>query len=139
MGFVLFGVVLFLLGIAVIIWIKNTNAAAARYQAMTPEERQEYNAAQAKIREAAERERLRRQERSDQWTFGPINPAMICPHCQTKGQIRSKLVDKKKGISGGKATAAVLTGGLSTLATGLSRHEEVTQARCGNCKSLWSF
>ena len=62
--------------------------------------------------------------------YGPINPVLICPHCQTKGMVRTKAVDQKKGISGGKATGAVLTGGLSVLATGLSRKERLTQAHC---------
>jgi hypothetical protein len=69
---------------------------------------------------------------------GFVNPALICPHCQTKGQVRTKLVKHKMGISGGKATAAVLTGGFSVLATGLSRKEEFTEACCGNCGSKWS-
>jgi hypothetical protein len=64
---------------------------------------------------------------------------MICPHCQVKGQTRTKIVENKRGVSGGKATAAILTGGISLLATGLSRKEEATQARCGNCSNLWSF
>jgi hypothetical protein len=139
MGFAFAGVVLSVLGVAVTLWVKKTNAAAARYQAMTPDEREKYHAAQASRREAAERERRARQDRSDRWAFGPVNPAMICPHCQAKGHIRTKLVDKKKGISGGKATAAILTGGVSLLATGLSRKEEFTQARCGNCQSVWVF
>ena len=70
---------------------------------------------------------------------GPINPAMVCPHCQEKGKIRTKLVDRKKGISGTKATGAILTGGVSMLATGLSRKERLTQAHCGNCKNSWEF
>jgi len=32
---------------------------------------------------------------------------------------------------------AVLTGGLSLLATGLSRKERVTEAQCGNCRVKW--
>ena len=45
----------------------------------------------------------------------------------------------KKGISGGKATGAVLTGGLSLLATGLSRKEMVREAYCYNCKMTWQL
>ena len=71
--------------------------------------------------------------------FGALNPAMVCPHCTSKGQVRTKQVTNKKGISGGKATAAVLTAGFSILATGLSRKEMATQARCGACKNVWSF
>ncbi len=71
--------------------------------------------------------------------YGPINPAMTCPHCETKGKVRTTKVKQKKGVSGGKATAAVLTGGLSILATGLSRKEEVTQAHCDKCDNTWVF
>ena len=71
--------------------------------------------------------------------YGPENSAYICPHCQTPGHVRTKQVTRDKGISGAKATGAVLTGGLSILATGLSRREAVTQAHCGNCGSTWCF
>ena len=71
--------------------------------------------------------------------FGPLNPKFVCPHCQTRGEVRTKPTDRKKGISGGKAAGAVLTGGLSILVTGLSRHETVTAARCGHCGSTWDF
>ncbi len=51
--------------------------------------------------------------------YGPINPVLVCPHCRKKGSVRTRGVDRKKGISGGKATGAILTGGLSVMATGL--------------------
>jgi hypothetical protein len=71
--------------------------------------------------------------------WGPLNPPLVCPHCQEKGQVRAKTRTQKKGISGGKATAAVLTAGTSLLAVGLSRKEKATQAHCGNCNSTWQF
>ena len=71
--------------------------------------------------------------------WGNLNDAYICPHCQTKGFVHTKPVTRKKGISGAKATGAVLTGGLSILATGLSRKEGSTQAHCTNCNSTWDF
>lgn len=52
---------------------------------------------------------------------------------------RRKRVVNNKGVSGGKATGAILTGGVSLLATGLSRKEAQTQARCGHCTSSWAF
>jgi len=70
---------------------------------------------------------------------GKLRKEIICPHCQTKGQIRTKETKRKKGISGAKATGALLTGGLSILATGLSRKEVGTEAYCGNCKSICFF
>lgn len=78
-----------------------------------------------------------RYEKELKW--GLPNPAYICPHCQTKGRVFTKSVKRKKGVSGAKATGAVLTGGLSLLATGLSRKEGLTQAHCCNCDCSWDF
>ena len=66
-------------------------------------------------------------------TYGPVNPQLVCPHCGVAGHVRAKSVKAKQGISGGKATGALLTGGVSILATGLSRKQRVTQCQCGNC------
>lgn len=65
--------------------------------------------------------------------------AMICPHCQTKGSVSTKSITQKKGVSGGKATAAIMTGGISMLATGLSRKEQATEAHCSRCGATWRF
>jgi hypothetical protein len=70
---------------------------------------------------------------------GALNAHMVCPHCSAKGQVRTKRTTLKKGVSGGKATAALLTGGISLLATGLSRKEPRTEARCDVCSNTWSF
>ena len=78
-------------------------------------------------------------EQNAQMLYGALNPQMICPHCNTSGKIRTKPMTQKKGVSGGKATAAVLTGGISLLATGLSRKESSTQAHCTNCSNTWFF
>ncbi len=72
-------------------------------------------------------------------SWGVINTAITCPHCHQKGGVRTKMVDRKKGISGAKATGAILTGGLSLFATGLSRKEEMTQAHCNKCNSTWDY
>ena len=64
---------------------------------------------------------------------------IVCQHCQTKGFVSVEKLRQKQGISGGKATAAVLTGGISVVATGLSSHEWVTQANCSNCGTQWVF
>jgi hypothetical protein len=70
---------------------------------------------------------------------GKLNPQLFCPHCQVTGKVRTKKEKTSKGIHGGKATGAVLTGGVSLLATGLSRKEDVTKCHCENCKSEWVF
>lgn len=71
--------------------------------------------------------------------WGNLTPNFICPHCQIKGQVYTKSVNQKKGVSGAKATGALLTGGLSLLVTGLSRKEQLTQAHCCNCNTTWHF
>lgn len=63
--------------------------------------------------------------------------ALICPHCQVRGRVQTRTVRQKKGISGGKAAGAVLTGGLSILGTGLSRKEQATEMWCRNCNTKW--
>ena len=71
--------------------------------------------------------------------FGAKNAAMICPHCQSRGSVRTKQVTNKKGVSGTKAAGAVLTLGWSLLATGLSRKEQATRAHCDACQNEWEF
>jgi len=71
--------------------------------------------------------------------FGSINPYMNCPHCNTLGNIRTKPITQKMGISGGKAVAGLLTAGLSLLVVGLSREEIKTQAHCQRCNNTWQF
>jgi hypothetical protein len=74
-----------------------------------------------------------------EYRFGPINPAMVCPHCQTRGRVHARRVKVDAGISGEKAAAAVITGGISVLVTGLSSAGECTEAACENCLSVWQF
>jgi len=64
---------------------------------------------------------------------------MICPYCQNKGTVSVYRDKVKNGISGGKLTGAILTGGLSLLATGLSRKTEVSKAQCSKCGAEWTF
>jgi hypothetical protein len=66
-----------------------------------------------------------------------LNPKMVCPHCQTIGSVWTEQFKVKKGISGGKATGALLTMGVSVLATGLSKKQRVTEASCANCQMRW--
>jgi hypothetical protein len=65
------------------------------------------------------------------------NDRIVCAHCHRSGCIMTSIVERKVGVSGGKATAAILTGGVSLLATGLARKELATQIRCSNCQSVY--
>ena len=73
------------------------------------------------------------------FAWGPKNKQIVCPLCQIRGHVRTQKVKRKKGVHGGKATGALLTGGLSLFVTGLSRKENLTQAHCDNCGSTWDF
>ena len=68
-----------------------------------------------------------------------LDAQIVCPHCQTRGRVTTCDVKLKKGVSGGKAVGALMTGGLSLLAVGLSRKEDATKAECSNCGSIWHF
>jgi predicted RNA-binding Zn-ribbon protein involved in translation (DUF1610 family) len=63
--------------------------------------------------------------------------AIKCPHCGATGGVNVRRIKQKKGVSGAKATAAVLTLGISVLGTGLSRKEKVSEAHCKNCNVTW--
>jgi hypothetical protein len=63
--------------------------------------------------------------------------ALVCPHCHSTGTVSTETIRAKRGISGGKATGAILTGGLSMLVTGLSRKERVREAHCSHCGMVW--
>lgn len=67
----------------------------------------------------------------------PPNPEIVCRHCGHKGQVRTIIMTRKRGISGGKATGAFFTGGASMLLTGLSRRQNVTNMHCLNCHVRW--
>lgn len=70
---------------------------------------------------------------------GPVNQEVICPHCQTRGQVRVQETTVKTGLSGGKATAALLTGGATLIATGLSSKTKSTSMACGHCHVTWTI
>lgn len=73
------------------------------------------------------------------WSRGRVNEKILCPHCGVRGTVHTQKDSRKVGVSGGKATGALLTAGLSLFVTGLSRKEKFTAAYCGNCEAEWSF
>lgn len=62
---------------------------------------------------------------------------IVCPHCGERGCVTGKSVVRGKGVSGGKAAGAVMTGGASVFATGLSKNQRVRNLKCSNCNSEW--
>ena len=69
--------------------------------------------------------------------YGWRSSTIICPHCGARGMVGTRPTKVKRGVSGGKAVGAVLTGGLSLLAVGLSRKQTVTEAKCISCGVTW--
>lgn len=114
-----------------VVWVfyKQQKQRAQKLAAMSPTERSEFLAEERRLQKESSLDRL----------HGPRKPMVVCPHCQTRGQVRLKTAKRKKGVSGGKATAAILTVGLSVVAVGLSRKEGGTEAHCANCDSQWFF
>lgn len=68
--------------------------------------------------------------------FGGPNSKVICDYCGVNA-VRVSDVTRKTGISGGKATGAFLTGGVSMLATGLSQKQGAKHLACRNCGMEW--
>jgi len=67
----------------------------------------------------------------------PPTPKVGCPHCGMIGHVTVTEVDRKQGLSGGKATAGLLTGGASLFAVGLSRKQKMRHLTCSNCSMEW--
>ncbi len=88
--------------------------------------------------EEIEKQEKKQEEKQKQLKVN-MDKKILCPHCQEKGHVTTQKIKKKKGISGAKATGAVLTAGLSTLATGLAKKEDVTEAKCTNCGQVWHY
>ena len=126
----IYGLIAIVISLFIIDFLDN-KAENKKLANMSPSEKEEYlEKKELRMKKFKENQKLE--------TYGQLNEVMICPHCHQKG-IRTKQVKQKKGISGAKATGAVLTGGLSLLAVGLSRKEGVTQAYCDNCTNTWIF
>jgi hypothetical protein len=94
----------------------------------------------AAVRSIVAEKRKKEAERFERAQRGRVGQGQIvCPHCQTRGTVTTRQVMLKKGINGGKATAAILTGGISLFFTGLSLEQETTEATCSNCGATWLF
>lgn len=60
-----------------------------------------------------------------------------CIYCRRSGSVTTLRRRVKRGVSGAKATGALATGGLSIFATGLSRKQDIVEARCSHCGMSW--
>lgn len=82
-------------------------------------------------------DRLKQQEQLDSMTsherfFGPLNEHLVCPHCQTKGLVRVRRMERT-------VTSIGKVGGI--LKTNTTSHTKaiVTQHHCDQCNSTWDI
>lgn len=59
--------------------------------------------------------------------FGDSNPNLVCPHCQTKGQVRSKAAEE---VTSTKVVPVV--------GNTIKARKKVTQMHCDNCGTTWN-
>jgi len=65
-------------------------------------------------------------------------PTFHCLFCGSP-KVTTTTINTKTGISGGKLSGALLTGGASVLLTGLSRKERQLIATCHACGIRWNL
>ena len=91
---------------------------------LSPEERDGYNTLKSNIdRSREERIAVYRQETR----YGSKNSNLICPHCQTKGEVRSKLAEEV-------STTKVIP----IIGNNIKTKKQVNQMHCDNCQTTWN-
>jgi len=100
----------------------------AKYR--TPEEQAEYDKRQEEVQKQTDKQVYEAR-------YGVLNDKIKCNYCENVGSVRFRRVQTKKGFSTGKATAAVLTAGISVIATGLAKKGGASKLYCENCKMEW--
>jgi excinuclease UvrABC ATPase subunit len=107
-----------------------------RRSLLTPEQRMnEDREIELELRKAVDRKNARNQadiEAALERTYGWHVPALICPHCQSKGLVRRKDVTRvtKTRV---KSLAARAVG------LGTNTENQVQQLRCDRCASTWDI
>ncbi len=133
-GFATFGGGFFLFWIALSVGILTTYgftsssmddaAEKKKLGAMTSVERDSYVAVTSSIRERQSKI-MANYHQSTQ--FGDVNPNLVCPHCQTKGKVRSKASEE---ITSTKVVPVV--------GNTIKARKKVTQMHCDNCGTTWN-
>jgi len=83
-------------------------------------------------KEAKKTSEVEHQARSDSMVYGSYASEIICPHCNTKGQVRKKSKEikeesREKGIIGATIGRKIIT-----------KKGSVTQLHCDNCGVTWT-
>lgn len=109
---------LLFMGWGMLVGSMANTAEQQKLDAMTSEARERYKEIMAKHREESHKIYL----------YGGINDALVCPHCQTKGKVRSQYgeeVSKTKVIP--------------VIGNNIKTRRSVTKMHCDNCHTDWSI
>jgi len=81
-----------------------------------------------------EQEKINAMSPSDRinYLYGPINEHLICPHCQTKGLVHAKEVQRTTTFTG-------TAGGILKAKTKSATTRVVGQHHCEQCASTWDI
>ena len=71
-------------------------------------------------------------EEKSNYLFGKINEDLVCPHCQTRGTVRTK------GVMRTETSEGKIGGILTTKTTNTTSHF-ATQRHCDKCNSTWDI
>lgn len=117
-GVVVFGV-LALAGLIAYVYFeaaKEKKEEEDRVGRMAPEERDSY---------------LRyKEEQGRTIAYGPVNPHLVCPHCTTLGQVRSKPVTRQ-------AQSQMVTNTIAGIKATSTSTTSVKQRHCDKCGTDW--
>lgn len=107
-------------------WASLSDSAEKRsLEMMSESQRASYLKVKASERETFNRIRESAMARD---RYGLVNENLICPHCQTKGQVRTKSVEE-----------ITKTKVVPIIGNNIKSRRGVTQAHCDNCKITWSI
>lgn len=103
--------------------VERDVAEKAQFDALSPSDKK-------KQRDAQELEGKKAAEKQATMFYGAIVPALVCPHCQTKGQVR-----RTERTRVDKARVNSVVG--SAVGLGTNTKREVLQMHCGSCGTKW--
>lgn len=98
----------------------NKKILEKKMEGMTPDELEAFKQEQKNIKE----ESLKSSE------FGYVNEALVCPHCQSKGAVRTM---KTTQVTKNRVNSVVG----KAVGLGTNSSKDVTQMHCDNCETTW--
>ena len=116
-------IAVFSLGVGVFLGISQANddeVLKKQTEGMTPEELADFQQQQKLIAE----------EQYKSSVSGYVNEALICPHCQNKGTVRTM---KTTQVTKNRVNSVVG----QAVGLGTNSSKDVTQMHCDNCQTTW--